>query len=64
MLLRVERPSDFRQGERVTVEVELPANSDPPFSAWGAATVVRADGSLFAVHLEAGTFHGGDGGSE
>lgn len=56
MLLRVERPSDFHQGEQVTVEVELPANPGPPFSAWGAATVVRVDGSMFAVHLEAGTF--------
>jgi hypothetical protein len=56
MLLRVERPADFREGERVTVDVELPANPGPPFSAWGAATVVRIDGSRFAVHLEAGTF--------
>jgi hypothetical protein len=56
MLLRVERPSDLREGERVTVDVELPAKPGAPFSAWGAATVVRVDGGIFAVHLEAGTF--------
>jgi c-di-GMP-binding flagellar brake protein YcgR len=56
MLLRVERPSDFRVGEQVTVEVEMPDHPTVPFSAWGAATVVRIDGSMFAVQLQAGTF--------
>jgi hypothetical protein len=60
MLLRVERPSDVREGERVTVEVELPADPGAPFSLWGAATVVRIDASMCAVHLGAGTFAGGD----
>lgn len=61
MLLRVERPSDLLEGERVTVDVELPADAGPPFSSWGAATVVRIDAGMFAVHLEAGTFEDGDG---
>jgi hypothetical protein len=63
MLLRVERPSDFQEGERVTVDVEAPDNPVMPFSAWGSGTVVRSDGSGFAVRLQAGTFDGPEEGA-
>jgi hypothetical protein len=56
MLLHVEQPLDFCEGEAVTVEVELPDNPGAPFSAWGLATVARIDRSMFAVRLQAGTF--------
>jgi len=59
MLLNVERPSEFRVGERVTVDVELPDHPGMPFSAWGVAMVVRADSSRCAIQLQAGTFDSG-----
>jgi c-di-GMP-binding flagellar brake protein YcgR len=60
MLLNVERPSEFRMGEHVTVDVELPDRPGMPFSAWGAAIVVRADGCRYAIQLQAGTFDSGN----
>ena len=41
MLLHVEQPSKLSVDEEVTVEIALADKPDQPFSAWGAARVVR-----------------------
>ena len=59
MFLHVEQPSGLCMGDPVTVDVELPDDSDKAFAAWGLARVVRLTGSHFGIQLSAGTFEPG-----
>jgi c-di-GMP-binding flagellar brake protein YcgR len=61
MLLLVEEAAALREGDRVTIEVELADHPGMPFSAWGVGRVVRADGCGYAVQLQGGTFDSENG---
>jgi PilZ domain-containing protein len=56
MLVHPDPPAPFHLGEAVTVEVELPEDSDQPFSPWGIGRIVRLDGEKSAIQLSAGCF--------
>lgn len=56
MLVHMDQPAPFHLGEEVTVEVELPDDSDRAFSPWGIGRVVRVDGERSAIQLAAGSF--------
>ncbi len=56
MLVHMDQPASFRLGEDVTVEVELPDDSDLAFSRWGIGRVVRVDREHSAIQLTAGSF--------
>jgi c-di-GMP-binding flagellar brake protein YcgR len=64
MLVHPDQPAPFRLGETVTVEVELPDDSDQPFSPWGVGRIVRLDGEHSAIQLSAGCFRDGADESE
>jgi hypothetical protein len=57
ILLRLGGRILLEPGEAVTVEVELPGDSDKPLSPWGIGRIVRVDGDRSAIQLCAGSFH-------
>jgi len=56
ILLNLKQPFHFEIGEELTLELDLPAQSDKPLSIWGYGKVVRVDEEHFAVQLAAGSF--------
>src|SRR5271165_5308378 len=56
MLLHLDQPFSLALDEAVTVDVELPEDSDKPFSSWGIGRVTRIDTCGTAIQLHGGQF--------
>lgn len=56
MLLHLDLPFSLTLDEEVTVDVELPQDSNKPFSSWGIGRVARIDTCGTAVQLYGGQF--------